>query len=238
LTPRAKLSQRERLALPRLAQSAAFGHYHGEAGAMSGNMKGENRMSITRRDLLVLGGAAAGATLLIGEAGAHEYEVGKLVVEHPWLRAPADGETKAYLYGFIHNLGASGDRLIGAKSEKFGAVELHPDARGDQKAQGIAIPPGQTTTLAPGGAYVLLRDIKKHLEVGWGLELTLTFEKAGEVVIDAAIEAPDAAHAHDAEAQERWQKAHSDGASAPAPAADHDHEHHHHAEPAATGSEK
>ena len=60
-----------------------------------------------------------------------------------------------------------------------------------------------------------LLDIKKHLEVGWGLEMTLVFEKAGEVVIDAAIDAPDAAHAHDAEAMERWQKAHGQDAAGP-----------------------
>ena len=185
-------------------------------------------MTITRRDLLVLGGAAAGVALLGASADAHEYEVGKLVVEHPWVRAPKDGETKAYLYGFFHNLGDAGDRLIGVKAEKFGKVELYPDARTDKPAAGIALPPHQTTTLAPGGAYVLLLDIKKHLEVGWGLEMTLTFEKAGDVVIDAAIEAPDAAHAHDAEAQARWEKAHNpDAAATPAPAGHdhHDHEH-------------
>ena len=75
---------------------------------------------------------------------------------------------------------------------------------------------------------MLLLDIKKHLEVGWGLELTLKFEKAGEVVIDAAIEAPDAAHAHDAEAQARWEKAQASGGAPAANApAGHDHDHHH-----------
>jgi len=186
-------------------------------------------MTITRRDLLVLGGAAAGMALLNASADAHEYEIGKLVVEHPWVRAPADGESKAYLYGFFHNLGATGDRLVAVKAEKFGKVELHPDSRGDKPAPGIFLAPEQTTTLAPGGAYVLLLDIKKHLEVGWGLEMTLTFEKAGDVVIDAAIEAPDAAHAHDAEAQARWEKAHGKDTAGPggAPAA-HDHDHHDH----------
>ena len=72
----------------------------------------------------------------------------------------------------------------------------------------VTLAPKQKVTLAPGGAYVGLLDIKKHLEVGWGLEMTLVFEKAGEVVIDAAIDAPDAKHAHDAEAMERWEKAH------------------------------
>ena len=145
----------------------------------------------------------------------------------PGFRAPKEGETKAYLYAFIHNEGSEPDRLISATGEKFGNFEIYPDARSGAKGKGILIPPNATTTLAPGGAYVLLLDFKKHLEVGWGLELTLKFEKAGEVVIDAAIEAPDAAHAHDAEAQARWEKAQASG-SAPAatPPADHDHDHH------------
>ncbi|HMK88067.1 MAG TPA: copper chaperone PCu(A)C [Methylocystis sp.] len=185
-------------------------------------------MQITRRDLLTIGGAAAGAALFGAGATAHEYEVGKLVVEHPWLRAPVEGESKAYLYGFFHNLGAADDRLVGVKSEKFGSIELHPDSRGDKPTTGIKIPAGQTTTLAPGGAYVLLLDIKKHLEVGWGLELTLTFEKAGEVVIDAAIEAPDAAHAHDAEAQARWEKAQNKDSAGPTSASVHEDNHDHH----------
>jgi periplasmic copper chaperone A len=177
-------------------------------------------MIIKRRDLLSSGGAfllsaaVAGALLPLRPAKAHEYEIGKLVVEHPWVRAPADGDSKAYFYAFIHNLGDSPDQLVGVKAAKFGNAEIHANARSDAQASGLLIPSGQTTTLAPGGAYVLLLDIKKHIEVGWGLEMTLVFEKAGEVVIDAAIEAPDAMHAHDADAQARWEKAHKeDGAS-------------------------
>jgi hypothetical protein len=191
-------------------------------------------MTIKRRDLLLSGGAllcgAAGGLLPSGPASAHEYELGKLIVEHPWVRAPLDGDNKAYFYAFIHNGGEAGDRLIGVKAEKFGKVEFHADVREEAPSKGIAITPKQTTTLAPGGAYVLLLDIKKHLEVGWGLEMTLTFEKAGDVVIDAAIEAPDAAHAHDADAQARWEKAHNKDTSGPAGAppapAPHDHDHH------------
>lgn len=186
---------------------------------------------IKRRDLLLSGGAllcgaATGGFVGSGPANAHEYEIGKLVVEHPWVRAPADGDTKAYFYAFIHNNGDTADRLVGIKAEKFGKVEFHSDARQEDKSTGIQLPSKQSTTLAPGGAYVLLSDFKKHIEVGWGLEMTLVFEKAGEVVIDAAIEAPDALHAHDAEAQARWEKAHNKDTSGPA-AGGHEHEHHH-----------
>jgi hypothetical protein len=33
---------------------------------------------------------------ICGNADAHEYEIRKLMVEHPWVRAPADGNAKSY----------------------------------------------------------------------------------------------------------------------------------------------
>lgn len=195
---------------------------------------------IKRRDLLaaggsLLGGAAFGLLTLDGSARAHEYDLGKLKIEHPWVRAPKDGETTAYFYAFIHNSGDTPDKLIAVKSPNVGKVEFHADGKHTAAPGGIVIPAKQKTTLAPDGAHVVLSDIKKHLEVGWGFELVLVFEKAGEVTIDAAIDAPDAKHAHDAEAMERWEKAHAANAagSAPPPAASgHEHHHHHHAAPA------
>jgi periplasmic copper chaperone A len=191
---------------------------------------------IKRRDLLLsgaamLGGAALGLFAARGSAQAHEYDLGKLKIEHPWLRAPKDGETTAYFYAFIHNSGEA-DKLIAVKSAKVGKVEFHADAKHTVAPGGIVIPAKVKTTLGPDGAHVVLLDINKHLEVGWGLEMTLVFEKAGEVVIDAAIDAPDAKHAHDAEAMERWEKAHGTDNAGPKPD-EHEHHHeHHHMEPA------
>lgn len=185
---------------------------------------------IKRRDLLVgggcwLSGAALGLVTAQGAAHAHEYEVGTLKVEHPWLRAPNDGENKAHFFAFIHNNGDTPDKLIGARSASFDKVEIRVDPHHETVSDGIVIPPKTKVTLRPHGPQLDLLDIKKHLEVGWGLELVLVFEKAGEVTIDASIEAPDAQHAHDAEAMERWEKAHATGAAAPSPHEGH-HEHH------------
>lgn len=179
----------------------------------------------------MLGGAALGLFAAGGSAQAHEYDLGKLKIEHPWLRAPKDGETTAYFYAFIHNSGDA-DKLIAVKSAKVGKVEFHADAKHMAAPGGIVIPAKVKTTLSPDGAHVVLLDINKHLEVGWGLELTLVFEKAGEVVIDAAIDAPDAKHAHDAEAMERWEKAHGSDSAGPKPDAHEHHHEHHHVEPA------
>lgn len=189
-------------------------------------------MIIRRRDLLVRGGYGLGGAalaLLVPQrfALAHEYEVGELKVEHPWVRAPKDGETTAYFFAFIRNAGAEPDKLVSVKSAVVGASEIHSGARHEKAGEGLVIPAKKKTMLGPGGPYVALRDIKKYLEVGWGMELTLEFEKAGEVAIDASIEAPDARHAHDAAAMKRWEKAHGKDTSGAAPPSGHEHHHEH-----------
>jgi periplasmic copper chaperone A len=185
---------------------------------------------IKRREFLtasgsMLGGAALGLFTANKPATAHEYEIGKLKIEHPWLRAPKDGETTAYFYGFFHNNGDTPDKLVAVKSPSVGKVDFYPDAA-HASPDGITLPAKKKTTLRPGGPHVVFSDITKHLEVGWGFELILVFEKAGEVTIDAAIDAPDAKHAHDAEAIQRWEKAHGKDSAGPATSAEQEHVHH------------
>lgn len=51
----------------------------------------------------------------------------------------------------------------------------------------IEVPAGGTTTLQPGGLHVMLLEMPAPLEEGSELELTLTFELAGDVVVDAIV---------------------------------------------------
>jgi copper(I)-binding protein len=171
-------------------------------------------MSVERRKVLLtsavlLMGCAIGLMAPLQAASAHEYEVGKLKIEHPWLRTPKEGEANAPLFMHIENKGDAPDKLIGVKSEKIGKVVLHADPKFIVMPHGIVIPAHASVKLEPGGPYADLREVKKMNPVGWGYELILVFEKAGEVTVDAAVEAPDAKHAHDAEATERWEKAHA-----------------------------
>ena len=190
-------------------------------------------MSIDRRDLLhsLLRSADGGVIVAIttcGSVGAHEYEAGNITVEHPWLRSPGDGETTAPLFMIIENKGDTPDKLIGARAAKVGKIVIHADPARIVVPHGIVIPPRATVTLVPGGPHVGLHEVTKMNPVGWGFELTLIFEKAGEVTIDASVEAPDAKHAHDAEATERWEKAH--GAKKEAEPAAHEEHHGAHAD--------
>jgi copper(I)-binding protein len=176
-------------------------------------------MSIKKRNgllacSLLIAAGAVGQNSFAAPALAHEYEVGKLKVEHPWLRTPNEGETTAPLFMHIENNGDAPDKLIGVKSEKIGKVVIHADTSSITVPPGVVIPAHASVMLQPGGPFDSLQDVKKMNPVGWGYELILVFEKAGEVTIDAAIEAPDAKHAHDAEAMERWEKAHPSETSA------------------------
>jgi copper(I)-binding protein len=170
-------------------------------------------MTIDRRRLCSRAPAAFAACVLgwpVSGASAHEYGVGKIKIEHPWLRAPRDGETSAQLFMLVANAADWPDRLIAVKSANVGSADFHIAPHFAVREDAIYLPPLSKVTLAPGGSYVRLVDISKINPVGWGFEVTLVFEKAGEVTIDAAVDAPDAAHAHDAEAMERWRKAHGE----------------------------
>lgn len=182
-------------------------------------------MSTGRQGIWSLSASALLAALLWPPmAVAHEYRVGRLRIEHPWVRSPGEGRGAADLFLVVYNEGDSPDRLVAVKSPNVGTVELHEAPQSAVVADYIYLPVSARVALAPGGSYARLVDIKKLNPVGWGAEFTLVFQKAGEVVVDASVEAPDATHAHDAEATQRWEKARA-GASEPAPAESEPHPH-------------
>lgn len=51
----------------------------------------------------------------------------------------------------------------------------------------IEVPAGGTTSLAPGGYHIMLLDLAEPLADGSDLELTLTFERAGDIVVNAVV---------------------------------------------------
>ena len=59
-----------------------------------------------------------------------------------------------------------------------------------QPVESIAVPAGETVELKPGGYHVMLLEVKKVLAVGDTIDVTLTFEKAGEVKATAEVREP------------------------------------------------
>ncbi|WP_234822641.1 copper chaperone PCu(A)C [Palleronia aestuarii] len=59
-------------------------------------------------------------------------------------------------------------------------------------AEGLVIPAGESADLAPGGLHLMLMHLRGALVEGETVDLTLTFEIAGEVTVPLAIGASNA----------------------------------------------
>lgn len=127
---------------------------------------------------------------------APEWPVGcdKIHVVDPWVRAAVGGMPTSAAYGLLLNLTAEDDTLIAANTDAADAVELHEMLMGEGDVMrmspvegGIPVPAGGTAVLKPGGLHIMLIGLTQALDDGAALNLTLTFENAGEVVIEAPV---------------------------------------------------
>jgi len=128
---------------------------------------------------------------------AHQYELGTLVIEHPWSRPTAPGMPMGVAYLSIANRGKSADTLVGASSPVADKVEMHETSIVDGMARmrplsAIDIPPGATVKIQPGGIHLMLVGLKTPLERGKTAPLVLEFRDAGRITVQLGIEAPDA----------------------------------------------
>ena len=135
------------------------------------------------------------ATMLAAfPAFAHEFKAGKLEIEHPWSRATPPGAKVAAGYATIRNDGDAADRLVSATAEIAGRVEIHEMAVKDgvatmrPLADGLVAPAKGEARLAPGGIHLMFMDLKRQPKRGESFGGTLTFEKAGEVKVEFAVQ--------------------------------------------------
>jgi periplasmic copper chaperone A len=127
--------------------------------------------------------------LLTLTARADDIKARDLVISQPWSRATPAGAQVASGYLTIANKGTTPDRLLGGSSDAAAKVDIHEmSSDGGVMTMrlidsGLALAPGATVTLAPGGYHLMLTDIKKPLKQGDGVPITLKFEKAGDVTV-------------------------------------------------------
>jgi copper(I)-binding protein len=136
----------------------------------------------------------AGAIALSSGAYAYDYKVGSLEIDHPWSRAIPKGATEAAGYLRIKNTGSTPDRLVGGSTPIAGKFEIHETSMDKGVARmrpvtgGLEIKPGQTIELKPQSFHIMMTDLKQPIEKGKPFKGSLTFEKAGTVDVDFAVE--------------------------------------------------
>jgi copper(I)-binding protein len=124
-------------------------------------------------------------------AHAHDFKVGAIVIEAPWARATPARVGGAYLK--LRNTGSAADRLMKVASPAAAKVEIHETrieggTASMHEVGALALPPGRTVELKPGGLHLMLMGLGEPLKAGGRLKLVLTFERAGTIEIEATIE--------------------------------------------------
>ena len=154
-------------------------------------------MAWARRYVVAWGLVMAAAVMIAGTNIAHamDYKVGTIVVSEPWARASASPMAKAgAAYLTLVNTGQEMDRLLTAESPAAGKVELHTvlmegGVMKMRQVNAIEVHPGAPTVLRPGGLHVMMMGLHAPLKEGEMLTVTLTFEEAGKITVDAPIRA-------------------------------------------------
>jgi copper(I)-binding protein len=135
-------------------------------------------------------------------------------VADAWARPSPMVAGAGAAYMTITNSGSEADALLGAASDVATTVEVHEtvameapaatdgmggmetpaatdgtggEMMGMRPVERVEIPAGGTVNLEPGGYHVMLIGLKEPLEVGSTIEITLTFEKAGERTVKAEV---------------------------------------------------
>jgi periplasmic copper chaperone A len=121
------------------------------------------------------------------------FTAGTLKIEQPWTRATPNGAKVAGGFLRITNTGNTADRLIGGSFTGASTVEVHEMAMEGSTMKmrkletGIALPPGQTIELKPGGLHMMFIGLAGDVKEGAPVKGTLQFEKAGTVTIDYSV---------------------------------------------------
>lgn len=135
-----------------------------------------------------------------------------LDVADPWVRATAMGDMgmggeaqpaaeatdgamgNGAAYLIIRNTGTVSDRLVSAASDVAGTIELHTVEESNgvmamRPVEAIDVPAGESVALMPGGFHIMLIGLNRELRAGDTVALTLEFERAGAMVVQAQVRA-------------------------------------------------
>ncbi|TBN55337.1 copper chaperone PCu(A)C [Hansschlegelia quercus] len=138
---------------------------------------------------------SACALTLVSPASAHEYKLGDLTIGHPWSRATPPGAKVGGGFLTIENKGSTPDRLVAVSASFAQKAEMHETLTEDGVSKmrplkdGVEVKPGETVTFEPGGKHLMFIGLAAPLKQGDRAKGELTFEKAGKVDVEFAVEA-------------------------------------------------
>lgn len=133
------------------------------------------------------------AAILATSAHAQPANV---AVTEAWSRASTPGAQTGAVYVTV--TASQPDRLTGASTPVAADAELHVSRMraGVMEMRpvpgGLPVTPGVPIHMAPGGYHLMLTGLTQPLKQGDHVPLTLTFEHAGPITVDALVAGPGA----------------------------------------------
>lgn len=132
---------------------------------------------------------------LILAVAAPAFAESKIMIHDAYARVASKAAKTGAAFLEVHNMGDEDDRLIDVRSDAAAKVELHTHkdmGEGVMKMmhveEGFAVPAGEKHMLARGGDHVMLMGLTSRLAHGDDVNVTLVFEKAGEVNVTIPVD--------------------------------------------------
>ena len=142
--------------------------------------------------------ALARATTLMAVAlfsttlSAQEITLGNVAIADPWSRAMPPNAPNGAAYFRVRNRSGEPDRIVSVRTDIAETVELHThDMEGGmmqmRQVESIEVPAAGEVLLKPHGLHVMLFGLNQPLVDGESFNLTVVFEKAGELDLTVDI---------------------------------------------------
>lgn len=118
-----------------------------------------------------------------------------LSVKDVWARPGLAGGTSA-IYFVVDNPSGQADTLKAVKCDAGMMAQMHLSKMDDAGAmtmieqESVPVAANSSVEFKPGGLHVMLMDLKTDLKTGDKIKAVLTFEKAGDITIQAEVKQP------------------------------------------------
>jgi periplasmic copper chaperone A len=145
---------------------------------------------IRKREMRKIAMFVLAGMLLLSACGAPMS--GAVEAKDAWARTGMMGGNSA-AYMMLVNGTAQDDELIGASSDAADAVEIHLSQMGADnvmqmiKQKSVQIPARKMLELKPGSYHVMMIGLKRDLNVGDSITLTLHFRNYGDVTLTVPV---------------------------------------------------
>jgi hypothetical protein len=158
--------------------------------------------------VLIAGACTSGSSSSPGTGSTGSATSGPIEISGAWARTSPMIEGAGAAYMVIKNTGSEADMLVGASSPASKKAEVHetyvveesPAASmgggmgsgsgsmmGMRQIQSLEIPAGASVELKPGSYHIMLLELVAPLKAGDKIDITLTFEKAGDIKVTADV---------------------------------------------------